>query len=60
MFIIMLGGSPTHDRLDFGYLKEPADFKSYAGIADHSQGKFVGFVNGLVTAVFAYSGTELW
>lgn len=59
LFIIMLGGGPTHDRLGFRYWKDPGAFKPYAGIANASKGKFVSFVNVLVTAVFAYSGTEL-
>lgn len=59
LFVIMLGGAPTHDRLGFRYWKDPGAFKPYKGIADPSKGKFVSFVNVLVTAVFAYSGTEL-
>ncbi|CDR43979.1 CYFA0S13e01112g1_1 [Cyberlindnera fabianii] len=59
LFILMLGGGPTHDRLGFRYWKDPGAFKPYHGIANVSKGKFVSFVNVLVTAVFAYSGTEL-
>jgi amino acid transporter len=59
LFVIMLGGGPTHDRLGFRYWKDPGAFKAYSGIANESKGKFVAFVNVLVTAVFAYSGTEL-
>ncbi|KAH3677605.1 hypothetical protein WICMUC_001708 [Wickerhamomyces mucosus] len=59
LFVIMLGGGPTHDRLGFRYWNDPGAFKPFTGIADPSKGKFVSFVNVLVTAVFAYSGTEL-
>ncbi|ODQ57222.1 hypothetical protein WICANDRAFT_102233 [Wickerhamomyces anomalus NRRL Y-366-8] len=59
LFIIMLGGGPNHDRLGFRYWKDPGAFKPYKGIESVSKGKFVSFVNVLVTAVFAYSGTEL-
>ncbi|CCH41145.1 Dicarboxylic amino acid permease [Wickerhamomyces ciferrii] len=59
MFIIMLGGGPTHDRLGFRYWNEPGAFKTFKGIGGEDKAKFVSFVNVLVTAVFAYSGTEL-
>lgn len=59
LFIIMLGGGPSHDRLGFRYWSDPGAFKPYHGIANESKGKFVSFANVLVTAVFAYSGTEL-
>lgn len=59
LFIIMLGGGPTHDRLGFRYWSDPGAFKPYTGIASIPKGKFVSFVNVLVTAVFAYGGTEL-
>jgi amino acid transporter len=59
LFIIMLGGGPTHDRLGFRYWKNPGSFKPYPGIENISKVKFVSFVNVLVTAFFAYSGTEL-
>jgi amino acid transporter len=59
LFVIMLGGGPTHDRLGFRYWKNPGAFKPYHGIENIAKAKFVSFVNVLVTAVFAYSGTEL-
>ncbi|KAH3675666.1 hypothetical protein WICMUC_002583 [Wickerhamomyces mucosus] len=59
LFIIMLGGGPTHDRIGFRYWNHPGAFKPYSGIENISKGKFVSFVNILVTALFAYSGTEL-
>ncbi|CAM9023112.1 unnamed protein product [Wickerhamomyces anomalus] len=59
LFIIMLGGGPNHDRLGFRYWKTPGAFKPYEGIASIPKGKFVSFINVLITAVFAYDGTEL-
>ncbi|CAH2352667.1 dicarboxylic amino acid permease [[Candida] railenensis] len=64
LFIIALGGGPTHDRLGFRYWKNPGAFKSYADSTkdlhiEGAKGRFVAFVSVLVTAVFAYLGTEL-
>ncbi|KAH3682312.1 hypothetical protein WICPIJ_006727 [Wickerhamomyces pijperi] len=59
LLVIALGGAPTHDRLGFRYWENPGAFKPYSGISDLSKAKFVSFINVLVTAVFAYSGTEL-
>ncbi|KAF4312371.1 Amino acid/polyamine transporter I [Botryosphaeria dothidea] len=55
--ILALGGGPTHDRTGFRYWKDPGAFKPY--IADGSAGKFLGFWNSMINAVFAYLGTEL-
>ncbi|KAF2200658.1 dicarboxylic amino acid permease [Delitschia confertaspora ATCC 74209] len=56
-FILMLGGGPTHDRTGFRYYKNPGAFKPY--IAQGETGKFLGFWSSMITAVFAYLGTEL-
>jgi amino acid transporter len=56
-FILMLGGGPTHDRLGFRYWKDPGAFKPY--LADGSWGKFLAFWSSLITATFAFIGTEL-
>lgn len=56
-FILMLGGGPNHDRTGFRYYKDPGAFKPY--IASGSTGKFYGFWSSMITAVFAYLGTEL-
>ncbi|ORY18233.1 amino acid permease/ SLC12A domain-containing protein [Clohesyomyces aquaticus] len=56
-FILMLGGGPTHDRTGFRYYKTPGAFKPY--IAQGDKGKFLGFWSSMITAVFAYLGTEL-
>ena len=55
--ILMLGGGPNHDRTGFRYYKDPGAFKPY--IDDGAAGKFYGFWASMVTAVFAYLGTEL-
>ncbi|ODQ78277.1 hypothetical protein BABINDRAFT_9493 [Babjeviella inositovora NRRL Y-12698] len=62
LFILMLGGGPTHDRLGFRYWKDPGAFKEYSGDGVHitgNTGKFVAWAAVLVTAVFAYLSTEL-
>ncbi|KAK6202633.1 dicarboxylic amino acid permease [Scheffersomyces amazonensis] len=64
MFIIALGGGPTHDRLGFRYWRDPGAFLEYSDkskdlLIEGSLGRFVSFVSVLVTAVFAYLGTEL-
>jgi amino acid transporter len=56
-FILMLGGGPNHDRTGFRYWKDPGAFKPY--IAKGDKGKFLGFWSSMITAVFAYLGTEL-
>ncbi|KAK7537145.1 dicarboxylic amino acid permease [Phyllosticta citribraziliensis] len=55
--ILALGGGPTGDRPGFRYWKNPGAFKPY--IAEGAEGKFLGFWNSLINAVFAYLGTEL-
>lgn len=55
--VLALGGGPDGDRKGFRYWKEPGAFKSY--LSEGTTGKFLGFWSSLVTAVFAYLGTEL-
>ena len=57
--VLALGGGPDHDRKGFRYWKNPGAFKPYPGIANQNKAKFVAFWSSLVTAVFAYLGTEL-
>ncbi|KAF5104216.1 hypothetical protein DV451_000824 [Geotrichum candidum] len=60
--IIALGGGPDHDRRGFRYWKNPGAFKEYAKnehIIHGAEGRFVSWAAVLVTAVFAYLGTEL-
>ncbi|ODV85495.1 hypothetical protein CANARDRAFT_7608 [[Candida] arabinofermentans NRRL YB-2248] len=59
LLCIMLGGSPTHDRIGFRYWHDPGAFAEYEGITPSSKAKFVSFWSVMVTAVFAYLGTEL-
>ncbi|QKX64118.1 uncharacterized protein TRUGW13939_11291 [Talaromyces rugulosus] len=56
-FILMLGGGPTHDRKGFRYWKNPGAFNTY--IDDGAAGRFYAFWATMVSATFAYLGTEL-
>ena len=55
--VLALGGGPDHDRKGFRYYNDPGAFKPY--IETGAAGKFLGFWSTLVTATFAYLGTEL-
>ncbi len=64
LLVIALGGAPNHDRTGFRFWKDPGAFKEYTKSADNihirgAEGRFVSFASVLVTAVFAYLGTEL-
>lgn len=56
-FILMLGGGPDHDRKGFRYWKNPGAFNTY--IKDGDAGRFLAFWSTMVSATFAYLGTEL-
>ncbi|KAJ5591495.1 Dicarboxylic amino acid permease [Penicillium hispanicum] len=56
-FILMLGGGPDHDRKGFRYWKNPGAFNTY--ITDGDAGRFYAFWSTMVSATFAYLGTEL-
>lgn len=56
-FILMLGGGPDHDRKGFRYWQNPGAFNTY--IDDGPAGRFYAFWSTMVTATFAYLGTEL-
>jgi amino acid transporter len=56
--IIALGGAPDHDRKGFRYWKNPGAFKEYAP-ATGDFGRFLGVWSSMVSAVFAFLGTEL-
>lgn len=56
-FILMLGGGPDHDRKGFRYWKKPGAFNTY--IKDGDAGRFLAFWSTMVSATFAYLGTEL-
>lgn len=55
--ILALGGGPNHDRTGFRYYHNPGAFKPY--LETGSAGKFLGLWSSMITAVFAYLGTEL-
>ncbi|KAJ5677598.1 Dicarboxylic amino acid permease [Penicillium maclennaniae] len=56
-FILMLGGGPDHDRKGFRYWKDPGAFAEY--IDTGASGRFYAFWSTMVSATFAYLGTEL-
>ncbi|KAJ5084127.1 Dicarboxylic amino acid permease [Penicillium alfredii] len=56
-FILMLGGGPDHDRKGFRYWREPGAFNTY--IDEGAAGRFYAFWSTMVSATFAYLGTEL-
>ncbi|KAJ5933686.1 Dicarboxylic amino acid permease [Penicillium verhagenii] len=56
-FILMLGGGPDHDRKGFRYWKDPGAFNTYIEKGD--AGRFLAFWSTMVSATFAYGGTEL-
>lgn len=58
LLIIDLGGSPTHDRIGFRNFGDGLAFRPYPK-TEGSTGKFLGFWSTMVTALFAYMGTEL-
>lgn len=55
--ILALGGGPDHDRKGFRYWNDPGAFNTY--IDDGPAGRFYALWSCMVSAVFAYSGTEL-
>ena len=55
--VLALGGGPDHDRKGFRYWSNPGAFKEY--IEDGASGRFLGLWSTMVTATFAYLGTEL-
>lgn len=64
LFIIALGGGPSKERHGFQYWKNPGAFKAYSDSSRDlaitgSTGRFVSFLSVLVTAIFAYTGSEL-
>lgn len=55
--ILALGGGPDHDRKGFRYWKNPGAFNELYGTG--AKGRFLAFWSTMVTATFAYLGTEL-
>lgn len=56
-FILALGGGPDHDRKGFRYWHNPGAFATYLKGGD--TGRFLAFWSTMVTATFAFLGTEL-
>lgn len=64
LWVIALGGGPTHERLGFRYWNNPGAFLPYVDSSkdlkiEGNTGRFVSFLSTLVYAVFSYIGTEL-
>ncbi|KAI3403842.2 DIP5 [Candida oxycetoniae] len=64
LWVIALGGGPTHDRIGFRYWKDPGAFLHYEALSKNliiegPKGRFVAFVSVLVMSVFSYLGAEL-
>ncbi|KAK5732159.1 amino acid transporter [Elasticomyces elasticus] len=57
MIILTAGGGPNHQVTGFRYWKNPGGFAEY--LAEGSFGKFLAVWSTMVTAVFAFLGTEL-
>lgn len=57
MFIITLGGTPTHDRIGFRYWKSPGPMNEY--LEDGSLGRFLAFWKVFIQATFSYGGSEM-
>ncbi|KAG6995580.1 dicarboxylic amino acid permease [Physcia stellaris] len=55
--VLMLGGGPDHDRKGFRFWKDPGAFKPL--YAKGATGNFLGLWSVMVTATFAYLGSEL-
>lgn len=55
--VLALGGGPNHDRTGFRYWNDPGAFKEYIGTG--AWGRFLAVWSSMVTAVFAFLGTEL-
>lgn len=58
LLIIDLGGSPTKDRIGFRNFQDGLAFRAYPRTSGPT-GRFLGFWSTMVTALFAYTGTEL-
>ncbi|KAK3114623.1 amino acid transporter [Teratosphaeriaceae sp. CCFEE 6253] len=57
MIVLAAGGGPNHEATGFRYWKNPGAFHEY--LAEGSFGRFLGVWSTMVTAVFAFLGTEL-
>ncbi|EFE33194.1 amino acid permease, putative [Trichophyton benhamiae CBS 112371] len=57
MFVIMLGGSPTHDRIGFRYWRSPGPMAAY--LQPGALGRFLAFWKVFIQATFSYGGSEM-
>ncbi|KAK2799447.1 hypothetical protein FQN51_006934 [Onygenales sp. PD_10] len=57
MFIIDLGGAPTHDRIGFRYWINPGPMNEY--LETGSLGRFLAFWKVFIQATFSYGGSEM-
>ncbi|KAK2736772.1 hypothetical protein FQN57_000544 [Myotisia sp. PD_48] len=57
MFSIMLGGSPSGDRIGFRYWKNPGPMNEYLKTGD--LGRFLAFWKVFIQATFSYGGSEM-
>ncbi|KAI4726027.1 dicarboxylic amino acid permease [Aureobasidium sp. EXF-10728] len=57
LLIVACGGGPEGKTLGFHYWKNPGSFAEYK--VDGATGKFVGLWSSMITAVYAFGGTEL-
>lgn len=57
LFILAVGGGPSGDRPGFRYWHDPGPFAEFKVKGD--TGRFLGVWSALVTAVYAFTGTEL-
>ncbi|USP82132.1 Dicarboxylic amino acid permease [Curvularia clavata] len=57
LFVLAVGGGPMGDRPGFRYWQDPGAFAEYK--ASGPTGRLFGLWSAMVTAVYAFSGTEL-
>ncbi|KAJ5129963.1 Amino acid/polyamine transporter I [Penicillium bovifimosum] len=57
MFIITLGGAPTHDRIGFRYWQHPGPMNTY--LKEGDLGRFLAFWKVFIQATFSYGGSEM-
>ncbi|KAH7070247.1 amino acid permease [Paraphoma chrysanthemicola] len=57
LFVLAVGGGPTGDRPGFRYWNDPGAFAEYK--VRGPEGRLLGLWSAMVTAVYAFSGTEL-
>ncbi|KAF4633767.1 hypothetical protein G7Y89_g4355 [Cudoniella acicularis] len=56
--VITAGGGPNHESIGFRFWNETGGFVQYGGIAG-VKGRFLGFFSVLISAAFAFIGTEI-